>query len=411
MSQLEMVNANIRHAAKVLGLGSRVEKLILNPNREVKVEVAIELDNGDIATFTGYRVQHNDARGPMKGGLRYHPTVDAEDVTALASLMTWKTAVVGIPYGGAKGGINCDPATLSSRELERVTRKFIANIREIIGPAVDIPAPDVNTNAQVMAWVMDEYSRFYGFSPAVVTGKPLDLHGSVGREEATGRGVAFVTGDFFAELGRSLQGARVVIQGFGNVGSFAALFLHQAGAKIIAVSDISGGMFHAEGLPIPALIDYARQNKGMIAGFREAEAITGDAIFTIPCDIFIPAALGAVLTKERAEVLPADVVIEAANAPTTPEGDEVLQGREIPTVPDILANAGGVTVSYFEWVQNVQQFRWDGERVNNELRALMAKAYRDVRQLMKERRLSWRTATYVLALERVAKATFMRGVQ
>jgi glutamate dehydrogenase (NAD(P)+) len=411
MSQLEMVNANIRHAAKVLELGPRVEKLILNPNREVKVEVAIELDNGDVATFSGYRVQHNDARGPMKGGLRYHPTVDAEDVTALASLMTWKTAVVGIPYGGAKGGINCDPATLSSRELERVTRKFIANIREIIGPTVDIPAPDVNTNAQVMAWVMDEYSRFYGFSPAVVTGKPLDLHGSVGREEATGRGVAFVTADFFAELGRSLQGARVVIQGFGNVGSFAALFLHQAGAKIIAVSDISGGMFHAEGLPIPALIDYARQNKGMIAEFREAEAITGDAIFTIPCDVFIPAALGAVLTRERAEALSADVVIEAANAPTTPEGDEVLQGREIPTVPDILANAGGVTVSYFEWVQNVQQFRWDGERVNNELRALMAKAYRDVRQLMKERRLSWRTATYVLALERVAKATFMRGVQ
>lgn len=411
MSQLEMVNANIRHAARVLELGPRVEKLILNPNREVKVEVAIELDNGDIATFTGYRVQHNDARGPMKGGLRYHPTVDAEDVTALASLMTWKTAVVGIPYGGAKGGITCDPATLSRRELERVTRKFIANIREIIGPTVDIPAPDVNTNAQVMAWVMDEYSRFYGFSPAVVTGKPLDLHGSVGREEATGRGVAFVTADFFAELGQPLQGARVVIQGFGNVGSFAALFLHQAGAKIVAASDVSGGMFHAEGLPIPMLIDYAHQNKGMIAGFREAEAITGDAIFTIPCDVFIPAALGAVLTKERAEALRADVVIEAANAPTTPEGDEVLQRRGIPTVPDILANAGGVTVSYFEWVQNVQQFRWDGERVNNELRALMAKAYRDTSQLMKERRLSWRTAAYVLALERVAKATFMRGVQ
>jgi glutamate dehydrogenase (NAD(P)+) len=411
MSQLEMVNANIRHAAKVLELGPRVEKLILNPNREVKVEVAIELDNGDIATFTGYRVQHNDARGPMKGGLRYHQTVDAEDVTALASLMTWKTAVVGIPYGGAKGGINCDPATLSPRELERVTRKFTANIREIIGPTVDIPAPDVNTNAQVMAWVMDEYSRFYGFSPAVVTGKPTDLHGSVGREEATGRGVAFVTADFFAESGRPLQGARVVIQGFGNVGSFAALFLHQAGAKIIAVSDVSGGMFHADGLPIPALIDYARQNKGIIAGFREAEAITGDAVFTIPCDVFIPAALGAVVTKERAEELRAGVVIEAANAPTTPEGDEVLQWRGIPTVPDILANAGGVTVSYFEWVQNVQQFRWDGERVNTELRALMAKAYRDVRQLMKERRLPWRTAAYVLALERVAKATFMRGVQ
>lgn len=411
MSQLEMVNANIRHAAEVLALGPRVEKLILNPNREVTVEVAIELDTGEIATFNGYRVQHNNARGPMKGGLRYHPTVDAEEVTALASLMTWKTAVVGIPYGGAKGGINCDPATLSPRELERVTRKFISSIREIIGPNVDIPAPDVNTNAQVMAWVMDEYSRFYGFSPAVVTGKPLDLHGSVGREEATGRGVAFVTGDFFTEMGRPLQGARVVIQGFGNVGSFAALFLHQAGAKIVAVSDVSGGLFRAEGLPIPALIDYARANKGMVQGFREAEEITGDAIFTIPCEVFIPAALGGAITKERAEALRADVVIEAANAPTTPEGDDILQRRGIPTIPDILVNAGGVTVSYFEWVQNVQQFRWDGERVNHELRALMAKAYRDVGQLVKSQKLSWRAATYVLALERVAKATIMRGVQ
>ncbi len=411
MSQLEMVNANIRRAARVLELSPLVEKLILNPNREVKVEVAIELDNGEIATFTGYRIQHNDARGPMKGGLRYHPTVDAEDVTALASLMTWKTAVVDIPYGGAKGGINCDPETLSPRELERVTRKFIANIREIIGPNVDILAPDVNTNAQVMAWVMDEYSRFFGFSPAVVTGKPLDLHGSVGREEATGRGVAFVTAEFLAELGRPLQGARVVIQGFGNVGSFAALFLQQAGAKVVAVSDVTGGVYRTEGLPIPVLVDYVRKNKGTVKGFREADAITGDAIFTLPCDVFIPAALGGGLTKERAEVLPAGVVIEAANAPTTPEGDEILQRRGIPLVPDILANAGGVTVSYFEWVQNVQQFRWDGERINNELRALMAKAYRDVSRLAKTRKLSWRTATYVLALERVAKATFLRGVQ
>ena len=411
MSQLEMVNANIRRAARVLELSPLVEKLILNPNREVKVEVAIELDNGEIATFTGYRIQHNDARGPMKGGLRYHPTVDAEDVTALASLMTWKTAVVDIPYGGAKGGINCDPETLSPRELERVTRKFIANIREIIGPNVDILAPDVNTNAQVMAWVMDEYSRFFGFSPAVVTGKPLDLHGSVGREEATGRGVAFVTAEFLAELGRPLQGARVVIQGFGNVGSFAALFLQQAGAKVVAVSDVTGGVYRTEGLPIPVLVDYVRKNKGTVKGFREADAITGDAIFTLPCDVFIPAALGGGLTKERAEVLPAGVVIEAANAPTTPEGDEILQRRGIPLVPDILANAGGVTVSYFEWVRNVQQFRWDGERINNELRALMAKAYRDVSRLAKTRKLSWRTATYVLALERVAKATFLRGVQ
>jgi len=411
MSQLAMVNENIRRAAKVLELGERIEQLLLNPNREVKVEVAIELDNGQVATFSGYRIQHNGTRGPMKGGLRYHPTVDAEEVAALASLMTWKTAVVNIPYGGAKGGVNCDPAKLTSRELERVTRKFTANIREIIGPNVDIPAPDVNTNAQVMAWVMDEYSRFYGFSPAVVTGKPLDLHGSLGREEATGRGVAFITADLMAELGRPLPGTRVVIQGFGNVGSFAALFLHQAGANVVAVSDVSGGLRRADGLPIPALFDYARVNKGSIAGFPGAEAISGDAVFTTPCDIFIPAALGGVLTAERAQALPASVVIEAANAPTTPDGDAILTRRQIPVVPDILANAGGVTVSYFEWVQNIQQFRWDVERVNGELRSLMTKAYQDVSQLAKRHNVPQRTAAYVLALGRVAKATVMRGIQ
>jgi glutamate dehydrogenase (NAD(P)+) len=411
MSQLAMVNENIRRAAKVLELGERIEQLLLNPNREVKVEVAIELDNGQVATFSGYRIQHNGTRGPMKGGLRYHPTVDAEEVAALASLMTWKTAVVNIPYGGAKGGVNCDPTKLTPRELERVTRKFTANIREIIGPNVDIPAPDVNTNAQVMAWVMDEYSRFYGFSPAVVTGKPLDLHGSLGREEATGRGVAFITADLMADLGRPLPGTRVVIQGFGNVGSFAALFLHQAGANVVAVSDVSGGLRRADGLPIPALFDYARVNKGSIAGFPGAEAISGDAVFTTPCDIFIPAALGGVLTAERAQALPASIVIEAANAPTTPEGDAILARRQIPVVPDILANAGGVTVSYFEWVQNIQQFRWDVERVNGELRSLMTKAYQDVSQLAKRHNVPRRTAAYVLALGRVAKATVMRGIQ
>jgi len=411
MSQLAMVNENIRRAAKVLELGERIEQLLLNPNREVKVEVAIELDNGQVATFSGYRIQHNGTRGPMKGGLRYHPTVDAEEVAALASLMTWKTAVVNIPYGGAKGGVNCDPTKLTPRELERVTRKFTANIREIIGPNVDIPAPDVNTNAQVMAWVMDEYSRFYGFSPAVVTGKPLDLHGSLGREEATGRGVAFITADLMAELGRPLPGTRVVIQGFGNVGSFVALFLHQAGANVVAVSDVSGGLRRADGLPIPALFDYARVNKGSIAGFPGAEAFSGDAVFTTPCDIFIPAALGGVLTAERAQALPASIVIEAANAPTTPEGDAILARRQIPVVPDILANAGGVTVSYFEWVQNIQQFRWDVERVNGELRSLMTKAYQDVNQLAKRHSVPQRTAAYVLALGRVAKATVMRGIQ
>lgn len=409
MSQLEMVNDNIRRASTILDLGERVEKLLLTPDREMKVEVSVELDNGEVTTYTGYRIQHNDARGPMKGGLRYHPTVDAEDVTALSSLMTWKTAVVNIPFGGAKGGINCDPSTLSSRELERVTRKFVSNIKEIIGPNVDIPAPDVNTNAQVMAWVMDEYSRFYGFSPAVVTGKPIDLHGSFGREEATGRGVAFVTADIMADLGKPLQGATVSIQGFGNVGSFAALFLHQLGAKVIAVSDIHGALYRPDGLPILELLEYIRMQR-TVNGFSEAETIPGEDIFTLPCDVFIPAALGGILDANRARALRADVVIEAANAPTTPEGDAVLHKRGIPVVPDILANAGGVTVSYFEWAQNIQQFRWDGERVNQELKTTLAKSYRDVKNLAQSRQVPLRTAAYILALGRVAKATVMRGI-
>ena len=409
MSQLEMVNSNIRHASAILDLGDRVEKLLLTPDREMKVEVSVELDNGEVATYTGYRIQHNDARGPMKGGLRYHPTVDAEDVTALSSLMTWKTAVVNIPFGGAKGGINCDPSILSSRELERVTRKFVSNIKEIIGPNTDIPAPDVNTNAQVMAWVMDEYSRFYGFSPAVVTGKPIDLHGSLGREEATGRGVAFVAADVMADLGKPLQGATVNIQGFGNVGSFAALYLHQLGAKITAISDVHGGLYNPIGLPVLEIFDYARVHHG-IKGFSDAETMNSDDIFTLPCDLLIPAALGGVLNEERAKALRADVVIEAANAPTTPAGDAILQKRGISVVPDILANAGGVTVSYFEWAQNIQQFRWDGERVNQELKATMAKSYRDVRQLAQSRKVSLRTAAYLLALGRVAKSTVMRGI-
>jgi glutamate dehydrogenase (NAD(P)+) len=409
MSQLEMVNDNIRRASAILDLGERVEKLLLTPNREVKVEVPVELDNGEVATYTGYRIQHNGARGPLKGGLRYHPTVDAEDVTALSSLMTWKTAVVNIPFGGAKGGINCDPSTLSSPELERVTRRFVSNIKEIIGPNVDIPAPDVNTNAQVMAWVMDEYSRFYGFSPAVVTGKPIDLHGSLGREEATGRGVAFVAADIMADLRKPLQGARVSIQGFGNVGSFAALFLHQMGATVIAVTDVTGGLYRPDGLPILELFDYVRVQR-TLKGFSDAEAITGDDIFTLPCNVFIPAALGGVLDASRAKALQAEVVIEAANAPTTPEGDAIFQKRGIPVVPDILANAGGVTVSYFEWAQNIQQFRWDGERVNQELKTTMAKSYRDVRNLAQSRQVPLRTAAYILALGRVAKATVMRGI-
>ena len=410
MSQLEMVNDNIRRASKILGLGDRVEKLLLTPNREVKVEVAVELDNGEVATYTGYRIQHNDARGPMKGGLRYHPTVDAEDVTALSSLMTWKTAVVNVPFGGAKGGINCDPAMLSSRELERVTRKFVSNIKEIIGPNVDIPAPDVNTNAQVMAWILDEYSSRHGYTPAAVTGKPVSLGGSLGREEATGRGVMYIMTEYARDFGIPLKGSRVVIQGFGNVGShLARLLTAEASAKVIAVSDVDGGVVNEKGLDVPGLLAHAASRKP-VSTWPGGKAITNEELWTIPCDWLVPAALGGVITKEtNAGTIDCKVVVEGANEPTTPTADLILAERGIPVIPDFLANAGGVTVSYYEWAQNLQQYRWTHEQVNRELHATITKAYAGVRDLAKAKSTTLRTAAYAIALQRVAEAERLRG--
>lgn len=411
MKASEATDYYIRQAAHVMKLGSRVERLLLTPEAEHIVSVPIELDNGELAVFQGYRIQHNSARGPMKGGLRFHPTVDEDDVRALASLMTWKTAVVNIPYGGAKGGINCNPDELSHGELERVTRKFTQRISLEIGPLRDIPAPDVNTNAQVMAWIMDEYSRLHGFAPGVVTGKPLELHGSEGREAATGRGVIYVTEDFLRDSGRSLAGATVAIQGFGNVGSFAALFAHEAGARVVAVSDVTGGVHCRAGLNIPELIRHARSRRPL--AFYEAEGvspITQAELLTLEVDVLIPAALGGVITEENASDIRAGVIVEAANAPIVPAADAVLEARGIPVIPDILANAGGVTVSYFEWTQNIQVFRWTEAEVNQRLRQIMTASYATVRDVMRERRLSWRTAAFVVALGRVAKATVLRGI-
>jgi glutamate dehydrogenase (NAD(P)+) len=410
MAGVEDVNHYFRNAARVMDLSARVERLLVTPHREVKVDVSITLDSGELGTFIGYRVQHDRSRGPMKGGLRYHPAVDMDEALGLASLMTWKTAVVNLPFGGAKGGIAVDPALLSPRELERLTRRFVQQIHDIIGPQHDIPAPDVNTNAQIMAWIMDEYSKIHGFSPAVVTGKPVDLFGSKGREEATGRGVVWGLEEMLADLGAGpVEGKRFAIQGFGNVGSWAARFLHERKGKVVAVSDVKGGVRNPEGLDIPALAAHVRQH-GTVQGFSGTDDVSNDALLALDVDVLIPAALGGVLTRDNAREVRARYIVEAANGPTTPEADEIFQSRNIPVLPDIYANAGGVTVSYFEWVQNIQQFTWDEERVNTELHRHMREAYATLARVAREHRVPLRTAAFIVAIGRVGRATALRGV-
>ncbi|MCI0343173.1 MAG: glutamate dehydrogenase [Planctomycetales bacterium] len=410
MSASEDTLRYVTEAADVLALPPRIRKLLTTPERELKVQVAIERENGEVAVFSGYRIQHNKARGPYKGGLRYHPEVDADEVQSLAALMTWKTAVANIPYGGSKGGIACDPGKLSERELERLTRAFVGKIHEFIGPQVDIPAPDVNTNAQVMAWFMDEYSRLHGFSPAVVTGKPVDLFGSEGRDEATGFGVVVATERALALENRPVAGVRVALQGFGNVGSHTARILAEKGAKVVAVADHTGGAKRAEGLDVPALLDYARKNKGGVGGFPGGQPTTSPETLAADCDVLIPAALGHVLTKENAAAVRAKWIVEGANAPTTPDADAILRKRGVTVIPDILANAGGVTASYFEWVQNLQQHRWGREKVLDETRGVLARAFDTVAGIVREKKLAWRTAAFVVALGRVAKAVALRGL-
>ncbi|MGI8801088.1 MAG: Glu/Leu/Phe/Val family dehydrogenase [Solirubrobacteraceae bacterium] len=412
MTALEATNGFIRRASEVMDLGSHVERLLLSAEAEHVVTLPIELDNGELAVFTGYRTQHNSARGPMKGGLRFHPTVDADDVRALASLMTWKTALVNVPFGGAKGGIGCDPKLLSPAELERLTRKLIQRIGSNIGPQRDIPAPDVNTNAQVMAWIMDEYSRANGYSPAVVTGKPLELLGSEGREAATGRGVIAITGSYLADVGKSLAGATLAVQGFGNVGSYAALLAAEQGARILAVSDATGGLVCPAGLDVRTLFGEFAKTRRPLSEY-EADGVSHVShhdVLTAEADVLIPAALGGAVTADVAREMRVGVVVEGANAPTVPEAEEILAARRIPVIPDILANAGGVTVSYFEWAQNVQSFRWSEAEVNERLSTVMTTSYRTVRDLVAARDISWRTAAYIVALGRVAKATVLRGI-
>jgi glutamate dehydrogenase (NAD(P)+) len=409
MSHYETTVRYFDRAAQLMGLSRNMQTLLLTPERELKVQVALERDNGEIATYIGYRVQHDSARGPMKGGLRFHHEVDADDVRALATLMTWKTAVVNIPYGGAKGGIAINTAELSAGELERITRRFVDATHDIVGPDSDIPAPDMGTNAQVMAWFMNQYQKYHGFNPACVTGKPLELHGSEGREEATGRGVATLTASFLHRLKRSIEGATVALQGFGNVGSYAAQFLHAKGARIVAITDQNGGVTHRDGLDIPALLQFARDHDG-VKGFPGADPISNAELLVSDVDVLIPAAVGGVLTKENAKEVRARFIVEAANNPTMDAADEIFERRDLLVLPDILANAGGVTASYFEWVQNRQHFRWDLTRVRSELDRILMESFEKVWKIAEDKHVSLRTAAYLLGIGRVGRATVLAGI-
>jgi glutamate dehydrogenase (NAD(P)+) len=396
-------------AADLLGLPAAMRKRLCIPFREVTVQVPVLMDNGDVQIYLGHRVQHNGARGPTKGGVRYHPSVDLHEVRGLATLMTWKTALLDLPFGGAKGGVSVDTRGLSKGELERLTRKFTERISIALGPYRDIPAPDMGTNAQTMAWMLDEYSQKKGYSPAVVTGKPVSLGGSLGREEATGRGAMITMREAARDLGMPWKGATAAIQGFGNVGSHLAEALVREGVKVVAVTDAEGGVHNDKGLDIAGLLTYARQHR-TVAGFKDADAITNPQLWRIPCDFMIPAALGSVITKEdNASDLQCRMLVEAANAPTTPIADKILRQRGIVVLPDFLANAGGVVVSYFEWTQNLQQMRWEIEQVYAGLEKKMVTAYRDVSALARERDVPLRTAAYAIALQRVADAEDLRG--
>ncbi|XP_074582642.1 glutamate dehydrogenase 1, mitochondrial isoform X2 [Curcuma longa] len=366
MNALVATSRNFKQAAKLLGLDAKLEKSLLIPFREIKVECTIPKDDGTLASFVGFRVQHDNARGPMKGGIRFHHEVDPDEVNALAQLMTWKTAVANIPYGGAKGGIGCSPGELSVSELERLTRVFTQKIHDLIGIHTDVPAPDMGTNPQTMAWILDEYSKFHGYSPAVVTGKPIDLGGSLGRDAATGRGVLFATESLLADYGKSIKDQRFIIQGFGNVGSWAAQLISEAGGKVIAVSDVTGAIKN-------------------------------------------PKALGGVINRENANDIKAKFIIEAANHPSDPEADEILSKKGVVILPDIYANSGGVTVSYFEWVQNIQGFMWDEDKVNAELKTYMTRSFKGMKEMCKTHNCDLRMGAFTLGVNRVARATVLRG--
>jgi len=401
-------------AANMLGLDEQDYIHLKYPERELKVSIPIEMDDGSIQVFEGYRVQHSSVRGPYKGGIRYHQDVDMDEVKALAGWMSFKCAVVDIPFGGGKGGVRVDATKLSKKELERLTRKYATLLYPIVGPEIDIPAPDVNTNAEIMGWFMDTYSTLRGhLSPGVVTGKPVPIGGSLGRAEATGRGVMFMTREIANKLHLPLKGAKVAVQGAGNVGGIAAKLLYREGCKVVALSDVSGGIYAEDGLNIDEIIDFLTAERGRLLKDYDAPGlvrISNEELLTADVDILIPAALGNQITEEIAPHIKAKIIVEGANGPTTVGGDKILEDNGIVVVPDILANAGGVTVSYFEWVQNLQHFRWEEEEVNRRLENIMIKAFNDVWTTAEKAGTSLRMGAYMVAVDRIVTASKMRGI-
>jgi glutamate dehydrogenase/leucine dehydrogenase len=406
----ELALQNFDAAAAVLGLDDDTREMIKFPERVLTVSVPVRMDDGHIHRFEAYRVQHSSARGPGKGGIRYHPQVTLDEVKALATWMTWKCAVVNIPFGGAKGGVTCDPKHMSPHELERLTRRYTSAILPLIGPEKDIPAPDVYTNSQTMAWIMDTFSMMKGYAvPGVVTGKPLNLGGSLGRNEATGRGVFYTIERACEHLGLPLNGASVVVQGFGNAGSVTALLLHNAGAKVIAVNDSTAGVYNRNGLNIPELI-HLKTLTGKVEGFPEAEPITPEDLLTLECDILVPAALENAVRVDNAPRVRAKIVAEAANGPLTPAADRILENKGVFIIPDILCNAGGVTVSYFEWVQDEQHLFWQEQDIYDRLERVMKTAFHDVLKIRLDHKVHMRIAANMLGIGRVADAVRVRGI-
>jgi glutamate dehydrogenase (NAD(P)+) len=410
ISAFDVAQRQFDEAAEAMNLDPAMREVLRVPQRELIANFPVRMDNGTVRVFTGFRVQHNITRGPAKGGLRYHPAINLDEVKALAMWMSWKTALMGIPFGGAKGGVICDPRHLSQNELERLTRRFATEISLLVGPHSDIPAPDVGTNAQTMAWFMDTLSMHQGFSiPAVITGKPVSVGGSEGRAEATGRGVATVTMRALDQLGIAPSEATVTVQGFGNVGSVSAMLLQRAGCKVVGVCDVEGAIWNPDGLHIPSLLDHVRTS-GSVVGFPGSSAVGAHEVLIGECTVVVPAALDGQITPEVAQRMQCKLIVEGANGPTTPDADTILKERGILLVPDILANAGGVVVSYFEWVQNLQAFFWEEVDINRRLEDLMRRAYDTVHDVAVNNQVTLRQAAYSLAVDKVAQATQVRGI-
>lgn len=406
-----MAREQLAVAANYLNLDSGLHAVLAQPKRQLIVNFPVVFDNGEVAVFQGYRVQHNSSRGPTKGGIRFHPDVDLDETTALAMWMTWKCAVVNIPYGGAKGSVKVDTKLLSKRELEKLTRRFVTEINIVLGERSDVPAPDIGTNPQVMAWIMDTFSMHAGYTvPGVVTGKPIELGGSEGRIEATGRGVIVATEEASKVLNLDLGNAKVVVQGFGNVGAIAARLAEEAGATVVGISDARGAIYNPKGLPIRELEHRFAGREGGIREYKDAEPVSNEELLELPCDILIPAAIAAQITEDNADKVKARLVVEGANGPTTPHADHILSDKGVMVVPDVLANAGGVVVSYFEWVQDLQNFFWEENEVNTKLTRIMRHSFGAVESTMRQHKTDMRTAAYIIGVKRVAEATITRGI-